>query len=296
MAGTGPGHRGVRRPPQPAVHRRLRDARLGRRRRGRAAGDLAAVGGRRPRHGARPARLPGPDHHPAGAEPAAHARPAQGVLRRLLAARAAAHRAGRGRGRRARRQRLDGDAAGAGDALADRAGRVRAARGVRPGLRRDRRGRRQEPGRGPPDRAPRPRARRRAPPARGRSPRRDPARARVRSSARSRPATCKACSTCSPPTSSSSATVAASRRRCCGRSWAPTRWPRAGRSDCGKIDARPPLQPGAGQRLPGAGLRLDGEVDTVIAVRIDDGLITGLYAVRNPEKLSHMEQETALRR
>jgi RNA polymerase sigma-70 factor, ECF subfamily len=33
-----------------------------------------------------------------------------------------------------------------------------------------------------------------------------------------------------------------------------------------------------------------------MAVRNDDGLITGLYAVRNPEKLSHMEQETALRR
>jgi RNA polymerase sigma-70 factor (ECF subfamily) len=31
-------------------------------------------------------------------------------------------------------------------------------------------------------------------------------------------------------------------------------------------------------------------------VRIDDGLITGLYAVRNPEKLSHMRRETALRR
>jgi hypothetical protein len=34
----------------------------------------------------------------------------------------------------------------------------------------------------------------------------------------------------------------------------------------------------------------------VLAVRIDDGLITGLYAVRNPEKLSHMEQEMTLRR
>ncbi|WP_373466626.1 RNA polymerase sigma-70 factor [Streptomyces umbrinus] len=43
-------------------------------------------------------------------------------------------------------------------------------------------------------------------------------------------------------------------------------------------------------------VRLDGELDTVVAVRIDDGLITGLYAVRNPEKLSHMERETALRR
>ena len=43
-------------------------------------------------------------------------------------------------------------------------------------------------------------------------------------------------------------------------------------------------------------LRIDGEIDTVIALRIDDALITGLYAVRNPAKLSHMEQETALRR
>jgi RNA polymerase sigma-70 factor (ECF subfamily) len=34
----------------------------------------------------------------------------------------------------------------------------------------------------------------------------------------------------------------------------------------------------------------------VVAVRIDDGLVTGLYAVRNPEKLSHMEQVTALHR
>ena len=43
-------------------------------------------------------------------------------------------------------------------------------------------------------------------------------------------------------------------------------------------------------------VRIDGELDTVIGVRIDDGLITGLYAVRNPEKLSHMQRETALRR
>jgi RNA polymerase sigma-70 factor (TIGR02957 family) len=42
--------------------------------------------------------------------------------------------------------------------------------------------------------------------------------------------------------------------------------------------------------------RRDGEVDTVLAVRIDDGLVTGLYAVRNPEKLSRLEEETTLRR
>ncbi|MGP3962616.1 hypothetical protein ACTWPT_42155 [Nonomuraea sp. 3N208] len=43
-------------------------------------------------------------------------------------------------------------------------------------------------------------------------------------------------------------------------------------------------------------IELNGEVDTVLAVRIDDGLISGLYAVRNPEKLSHMERETTVSR
>ncbi|MFI2645557.1 RNA polymerase sigma-70 factor [Streptomyces sp. NPDC018610] len=43
-------------------------------------------------------------------------------------------------------------------------------------------------------------------------------------------------------------------------------------------------------------VRLDGAIDTVIAMRVDDGLVTGLYAVRNPEKLSHLERETTLRR
>ncbi|MFI6033616.1 RNA polymerase sigma-70 factor [Streptomyces sp. NPDC051315] len=43
-------------------------------------------------------------------------------------------------------------------------------------------------------------------------------------------------------------------------------------------------------------LRLDGEIDTVVAVRVDDGLITGLYAVRNPVKLSRVERATLLRR
>ncbi|MFC9998794.1 RNA polymerase sigma-70 factor [Nocardia sp. NPDC127526] len=43
-------------------------------------------------------------------------------------------------------------------------------------------------------------------------------------------------------------------------------------------------------------VRIDGEIDTVVALRIDRGRITGLYAVRNPEKLSQLEHETALRR
>ena len=62
------------------------------------------------------------------------------------------------------------------------------------------------------------------------------------------------------------------------------------------IAATGSLEPAQVNGYPALILRLNGEVDTVIAVRIDDGLITGLYAVRNPEKLSHMQRETALRR
>jgi hypothetical protein len=47
---------------------------------------------------------------------------------------------------------------------------------------------------------------------------------------------------------------------------------------------------------PALVLRVGGEIDTVVAVRVDDGLITGLYAVRNPEKLSRVERETAVTR
>jgi RNA polymerase sigma-70 factor (ECF subfamily) len=56
------------------------------------------------------------------------------------------------------------------------------------------------------------------------------------------------------------------------------------------------LQPAQVNGYPGLILRLNGEVDTVVAVRLDDGLITGLYAVRNPEKLSRVERETAVSR
>jgi RNA polymerase sigma-70 factor (TIGR02957 family) len=63
-----------------------------------------------------------------------------------------------------------------------------------------------------------------------------------------------------------------------------------------RIAATASLQPAQVNGYPALILRLNGAIDTVIAVRIDDGLITGLYAVRNPEKLSHMQQETTLRR
>ncbi|AGB21095.1 RNA polymerase sigma-70 factor, TIGR02957 family [Mycobacterium sp. JS623] len=41
-------------------------------------------------------------------------------------------------------------------------------------------------------------------------------------------------------------------------------------------------------------LRIDGEIDSVVAARIDDNRITGLYIVRNPEKLSRVQQQTRL--
>ncbi|GGZ27896.1 RNA polymerase sigma24 factor [Streptomyces inusitatus] len=47
---------------------------------------------------------------------------------------------------------------------------------------------------------------------------------------------------------------------------------------------------------PGLVLRRGGGIDTVMSVRIDGGLVTGLYAVRNPEKLSRVGRETAVRR
>ena len=64
----------------------------------------------------------------------------------------------------------------------------------------------------------------------------------------------------------------------------------------GRIAGAASLQPAQVNGYPALILRLNGEIDTVLVVRIDDGLVTGLYAVRNPEKLSHMEQETTLRR
>jgi RNA polymerase sigma-70 factor (TIGR02957 family) len=64
----------------------------------------------------------------------------------------------------------------------------------------------------------------------------------------------------------------------------------------GRLALAASLEPAQVNGYPALILRLDGELDTVIAARIDGGLITGLYGVRNPAKLSHMQQETALRR
>jgi RNA polymerase sigma-70 factor (ECF subfamily) len=64
----------------------------------------------------------------------------------------------------------------------------------------------------------------------------------------------------------------------------------------GRLDGATSLHPAQVNGYPALILRIDGEIDAVVAVRIDDGLVSGLYSVRNPEKLSHLERETALRR
>lgn len=42
--------------------------------------------------------------------------------------------------------------------------------------------------------------------------------------------------------------------------------------------------------------RIGGEIDTVITARVDEGRVSGLYAVRNPHKLGFMTRETGLTR
>ncbi|MFE7111216.1 RNA polymerase sigma-70 factor [Streptomyces sp. NPDC057575] len=56
------------------------------------------------------------------------------------------------------------------------------------------------------------------------------------------------------------------------------------------------LLPAQINAYPALIVRLDGVLDTVITLRVTGGLVSAVYAVRNPEKLSHMAQETALRR
>ncbi|MDW5328314.1 RNA polymerase sigma-70 factor [Plantactinospora sp. KLBMP9567] len=56
------------------------------------------------------------------------------------------------------------------------------------------------------------------------------------------------------------------------------------------------LEPAHVNGYPALIMRLNGEIDGVVAVRVEDSLVTGLYYVRNPEKLSRVERETAVSR
>ncbi|MGA4987950.1 RNA polymerase sigma-70 factor [Nonomuraea bangladeshensis] len=47
---------------------------------------------------------------------------------------------------------------------------------------------------------------------------------------------------------------------------------------------------------PGLLVRVDGEIDGVVAVRVENGRVTGVYHVRNPHKLSRVDRETTITR
>jgi RNA polymerase sigma-70 factor (ECF subfamily) len=47
---------------------------------------------------------------------------------------------------------------------------------------------------------------------------------------------------------------------------------------------------------PAARFELDGELNTVASLEIEDGRITRIYAVRNPEKLTRLDEEASLSR
>ncbi|MFE7744690.1 RNA polymerase sigma-70 factor [Nocardia sp. NPDC057455] len=54
------------------------------------------------------------------------------------------------------------------------------------------------------------------------------------------------------------------------------------------------IEPTAVNGGPALALHVDGELDGVIALRVEDAFITGLYYVRNPQKLTHIDTETPL--
>ncbi|MFC0625798.1 RNA polymerase sigma-70 factor [Kribbella deserti] len=56
------------------------------------------------------------------------------------------------------------------------------------------------------------------------------------------------------------------------------------------------IEPAEVNGSPSLFLRLHGELDSVLAVRIDNGLVSGIYTVRNPHKLSHVHEETSVSR
>jgi RNA polymerase sigma-70 factor (TIGR02957 family) len=62
----------------------------------------------------------------------------------------------------------------------------------------------------------------------------------------------------------------------------------------GKVEGTLTAGPTVVNGNPALVLRLDGEIDGVIAIRVEDARITGLYYVRNPEKLTRVESETPL--
>lgn len=60
----------------------------------------------------------------------------------------------------------------------------------------------------------------------------------------------------------------------------------------GEIDAQQVLVNGQ----PAIQVSIGGEVDTILTARLDDGIVTALYLVRNPAKLGAIGRETPLSR
>jgi RNA polymerase sigma-70 factor (ECF subfamily) len=61
-----------------------------------------------------------------------------------------------------------------------------------------------------------------------------------------------------------------------------------------RVDSILTAEPTVVNGNPSLVLRLDGQLDGVLAVRVEDARITGLYYVRNPEKLTRIEYATPL--
>ncbi|MGW0593042.1 RNA polymerase sigma-70 factor [Streptosporangium sp. NPDC002607] len=64
----------------------------------------------------------------------------------------------------------------------------------------------------------------------------------------------------------------------------------------GRLAGSASVQPAQVNGHPALIMRIDGQIEGLLAVRTEQSLITGLYFVRNPEKLSRLDQETALHR
>ncbi|MEV8443678.1 RNA polymerase sigma-70 factor [Actinosynnema sp. NPDC051121] len=62
------------------------------------------------------------------------------------------------------------------------------------------------------------------------------------------------------------------------------------------VGARTTTEPVQLNGGPALLLRMDGELDGVVTARVEDGVVTGLYFMRNPEKLSHVERGIAVAR
>ena len=64
----------------------------------------------------------------------------------------------------------------------------------------------------------------------------------------------------------------------------------------GRLAGSASVQPAQVNGHPALIMRIGGRIEGLLAVRTEQSMITGLYFVRNPEKLSRLEQETALHR